>query len=153
MRKVFSLRATVYCNKLLRVAVESPCLEIFKSCPDAFLCNLFCEPTLATQLNQMISRIPFRTWQFCDSVILYHSVYFCSLIQLIPQFSSQRFHLFCLFSSFTDSPQQHPHSPIFFSWLQEFISLQTGNNFSCYILLKHHLKMIEGTGFLKNCKK
>ena len=48
MRKVFSLRATVYCNKLLRVAVESPCLEIFKSCPDAFLCNLFCEPTLAT---------------------------------------------------------------------------------------------------------
>ena len=35
-----SLRVTEPWNKLPRVTVVSPSLEIFKTCLDAFLCNL-----------------------------------------------------------------------------------------------------------------
>ncbi|GAB0209944.1 hypothetical protein GRJ2_003460100 [Grus japonensis] len=41
MRKtVFTLRMTEHWNRLPREAVESPSLEIFKTCLDAILCNL-----------------------------------------------------------------------------------------------------------------
>ncbi|PKU32960.1 hypothetical protein llap_16734 [Limosa lapponica baueri] len=41
MRKnFFTLRVTEHCNRLPREVVESPSLEIFKTCLDTFLCNL-----------------------------------------------------------------------------------------------------------------
>ena len=35
----FAMRGTEQWNRLLREGVESPSLEIFKTHPDAFLCN------------------------------------------------------------------------------------------------------------------
>ena len=37
----FTLRVTEHWNMLHREVVESPSLEIFKICLDAFMCNLF----------------------------------------------------------------------------------------------------------------
>ena len=41
MRKnFFIVRVMEHCNRLPTEVVESPSLEIFKSCLDAYLCNL-----------------------------------------------------------------------------------------------------------------
>ncbi|PKU38854.1 hypothetical protein llap_10847 [Limosa lapponica baueri] len=39
-RNLFTLRVAEHWNRLLREVVESPSLEIFKTCLDMFLCNL-----------------------------------------------------------------------------------------------------------------
>ena len=35
----FTVRVTEHWNRLPRVVVESPSMEVFKTCPDAYLCN------------------------------------------------------------------------------------------------------------------
>ena len=39
-KNFFTVRVTEHCNRLPREAVESPSLEIFKTCLYAFLCDL-----------------------------------------------------------------------------------------------------------------
>lgn len=48
--------------------VECSSLEIFKTCLDAYLCNLLQGAWFGMQLDSMISRGPFQPLQFCDSV-------------------------------------------------------------------------------------
>ena len=38
--KIFTVRVTEHWNRLTREDVESPSMEIFKTCLDAYLCNL-----------------------------------------------------------------------------------------------------------------
>ena len=40
-KNFFTLRVTEYWNRLPREAVDSPSLEIFKTCLDEILCSLF----------------------------------------------------------------------------------------------------------------
>ena len=40
MRKNFTVRVTEYWNRLPTEVVDSPSLEIFKNCLDAYLCSL-----------------------------------------------------------------------------------------------------------------
>ena len=65
-RKIFIVREPL--NKLSRVAVESPSLEIFKSHLDAYLCDLLQGTCFGRRLDSVISRAPFQPLQFCDSV-------------------------------------------------------------------------------------
>ena len=39
-KKFFTVRVTEYWNRLPREVVDSPSLEIFKTCLDAYLCSL-----------------------------------------------------------------------------------------------------------------
>jgi len=41
MKNFFTKRVTEHWNKLLREIVESPFLDILKTCLDAFLCNCY----------------------------------------------------------------------------------------------------------------
>ena len=72
MWKNFSMvRVTEYWNRLPREAEDSPSLEIFKTHLEAYLCSLLQWACFAEGLDSMITRGPFQTLQFCDSVILY----------------------------------------------------------------------------------
>ena len=55
MQKNFTVRVTEHWNRLPREGVQSPSLEIFKACLEAYLGNLLWEPALAGELVPMIS--------------------------------------------------------------------------------------------------
>ena len=57
-------------HRLHREGVESPSLETFKPCLDAFLCPCSGVPAQAGGLGKMISSGPFQPLPFCDTVIL-----------------------------------------------------------------------------------
>ena len=55
-KNFFTVRVTEHWNRLPREAVESPSLGIFKTCLDAYLCNLLSGTCFSRQLGSMISR-------------------------------------------------------------------------------------------------
>ena len=76
-RNFFTVRVMEHWNRLPRWVVDSPSLEIFKTC----LCSLVWGTCFAGGLDSMISRAPFQPLQFCDSAILWRcdSVTSCQL--------------------------------------------------------------------------
>ena len=68
MGKNFPLRVTEPWPRLPREAVESPSLEIFKTCLDAVLCSLLWVTLLRQGLDQMTHSGPFQTLPCWDSV-------------------------------------------------------------------------------------
>jgi len=76
MRKNFlTLRLTEHWNRFSREVVDSPSLEMLRTCLNMVLCNLFWV-TLLWQggLDQTIPRSPFQHLSFYDSVIILLSI-------------------------------------------------------------------------------
>ena len=74
-RKKLSLNCYLLCytmsdwHRLSREAVDSPSLEIFKTCLDAYLCSLLQGACFGRGVwTSMVSRGPFQPLQFCDPV-------------------------------------------------------------------------------------
>ena len=64
----FTVRVTKHWNRLHGDVVDFPSLKIFKTHLDAYPCSLLQGVCFAGRLGS-ISRGPFQTLQFCDSVI------------------------------------------------------------------------------------
>lgn len=69
MRKSFFIvKVREHWNRLLRKVMESP-LEVFKTCLNAFLCNLLYRTCFIRALNYMIFSGPFQPLQSCAPVM------------------------------------------------------------------------------------
>ena len=68
-RNFYTVRVAEHWNRLPREAVDSPSLEIFKTCLDAYLCSLLQGACFGRGVwTSMVSRGPFQPLQFCDPV-------------------------------------------------------------------------------------
>jgi len=94
------VRVMEHCNRLTRGVMESPSTEIFKSCLDAYLCNLLLGICFSRRfgLDDLLRSLPI-------SAILWFCVYHVNLLSFSCSFNTAFFQLhyyFAISSKFTE---------------------------------------------------